>query len=392
MQGTGPNGAAFAAHLSRKGTGTAFTELLAGKADIGTASRRINQDEVSKLSAVGQGDYTQPGQENVLALDGLLAIVSKKNKVNAIKISDMRDIYAGRITDWSQVGGDPGPIHVFTRDTHSGTYDSFNALVMSGTPIDPSILAKAVADSNEMSEKVQGDSSAIGYAGFAYLGGNKALKIITDCGTSFPPWDLFVRTEEYPLSRRLYLYLPRTPSDEARSFVDFALSDKGQELARKKNFIDLIPQLAPLSYGRDQIALAYVDLLENNGSIRLDFDRFGAYARRIIDGQRVSTTFRFDTDSAELDSRAVRDIDRLADYLKAASGQNILIAGFADTDGDPAYNVTLSKDRATHVAQLLRDKGVEPTDVQGYGRVSPVACNTTPEGRQKNRRVEVWLY
>jgi phosphate transport system substrate-binding protein len=391
MEGKGANNASFTAHLSRHGSGTAFTALLANQADVGMASRRVNKAEADKLSAAGQGDFTQPGQENVLALDGLILLVNKSNGVDALSISQIRDIFAGRITDWAQLGGAAGAIHPIGRDNHSGTYDTFNALVMSGTPFSGNVVTASSND--DISEKVQGDHGAIGYTGFAYLGNNKALTIVTDCGLSFPPSELYVRTEEYPLSRRLYLYLPQTPSNgDARSFVDFSLGEKGQELATKKNFIDLTPQIAPLIYGRNEVALNFVALTEDRNTIGLDLETFARYARRATSGNRITTTFRFQSASSDLDSRAVRDIDRLADYLKANPGRNLLVAGFADSIGSPQINVSLATDRANHVANLLRAKGVNPTEVVGYGRVAPVACNTTPEGREKNRRVEIWLY
>jgi hypothetical protein len=66
---------------------------------------------------------------------------------------------------------------------------------------------------------------------------------------------------------------------------------------------------------------------QSRGVVSLDYEYFGACARPIVCGNRISTTFRFRTDSAEFDWRAVRDIDRLVDFLKAVLGRNVLIAG-----------------------------------------------------------------
>jgi phosphate transport system substrate-binding protein len=392
MDAKGPRDEMFKAHLSRHGSGTAFLALAAGEADIGMASRRINQLEAGQLSAAGRGDFFQPGLENVLALDGLILIVNKANPIPSLKMNEIKDIFSGRITDWSQVGGQPGPIHLFGRDSHSGTADTFAALAMGGTKVSPSV--NVVEGSDGITLKVQGDPNAIGYVGFAYLGNNKALTIITECGLQFLPSDLYVRTEEYPLSRRLYLYAPANPTNtNSRAFIDYALSDKGQALARKKNFIDLVPQLAPDQYGPNAIELNFVNLLNDKGATQDDINDFVNYARHALVGNRVSTTFRFQFASAALDARAVRDIDRLAEFLKggAAAHRSVLVAGFADTDGTSLGSRQLSQVRARNIAQLLHNKGVEAKDVVGYGRVAPVACNSTPEGREKNRRVEIWL-
>lgn len=383
----------FTAHLSRHGSGTAFTALVDGKADIGMASRRIQPEEASKLAATRLGDLTQPGNENVLALDGIIIVVNKSNPVNTLTIAQLKDMFSGKITDWSQLGGTSGPIHLIGRDSKSGTADTFKALVMGGGAVAPSL--DAVDGAESVALKVQGDVGAIGYTGFAYLGDNKALSIGTECGLEYSASDLYVRTEEYPLSRRLYLYKPETPTNAATSpFLEFALSAPGQALARKKNFIDLEPRIAASAFGRNALALDLVQLADDRGVAREDVVSLLNYGKRVVNGNRVSTTFRFQSGSSALDARAVRDIDRLADFLKSpeAKNRNVLIAGFADSVGSSSAGRRLASDRARQIANLLHEKGIDVKEVVGYGRVAPVACNTTQEGRQKNRRVEVWLY
>ena len=71
--------------------------------------------------------------------------------------------------------------------------------------------------------------------------------------------------------------------------------------------------------------------------------------------------------------------------------RDLMVVGFSDAQGSPARNVVLAKSRADRVATLLRAKGVTPKLVAGLGRVAPVACNGSPEGLEKNRRVEIWL-
>lgn len=383
---------AFAGHLSRHGSGTAFTALEAGNADIGMASRPITPQEIAKLSAAGLGDVSLPGQENVLALDGLIVVVNKANPLKVLSMAQIRDIYAGRVTDWSQVGGTAGPIHLVGRDGKSGTADTFNALVMGGVPVAPRIAV--VEGSEGVALKVQGDPDAVGYAGFAYLGDNKALGIGTACGLEFPPADLSVRTEEYPLSRRLFLYTPAASTNaETKPFVDFALGEKGQTLAKRKGFIDLVPLAAPVAFGRDAIAIDFVALSNDAAAMRDDFPDFARYARYAVNGNRVSTTFRFRFASSALDARAVRDIDRLAEFLRtpAVAGRSVVIAGFADAVGTPLGSRQLSETRAKGIDALLRGKGIVAKEVIGFGRVAPVACNTSADGREKNRRVEIWL-
>jgi phosphate transport system substrate-binding protein len=392
LTATGPQDAAMSAHISRHGSATAFTALAYGDADIGMASRRINAQEAATLAAAGLGDVTRPGFENVVALDALIIVVNKDNPVNTLSMAQIRDLFTGAITDWSKLGGKPGPVHLYGRDSKSASADTFGTLVLSGgKPADGIIETKGAED---LSLKVLGDPAGIGYTGFAYLGDNKALTIVTECGLEFPPEDMLIRTEAYPLSRRLYLYAAASAANpEARAFIDFALGEKGQELARKNNFIDLTPELAPVQFGRNGVALAAVSLAEDHDATKDDLVAFFDFARHAVNGARVSTTFRFQAGATSLDARGLRDIDRVAEFLKSSAGhRNILVAGFSDVSGSSDANRTLSVTRAKSIAALLERKGVHPTEVVGYGGVAPVACNTDNEGRDKNRRVEIWLY
>ena len=69
----------------------------------------------------------------------------------------------------------------------------------------------------------------------------------------------------------------------------------------------------------------------------------------------------------------------------------IAIIGFSDSQGSASHNMRLAQSRAERIASLLRQRGVTTRAVFGLGRTAPVACNTTPEGQEKNRRVEIWL-
>jgi phosphate transport system substrate-binding protein len=393
LNAKGKNNAVFTAHLSRHGSATAFSALLANNADLGMASRPVNKDEIQKLQATPFGLATAPGQENVLALDGLVVLVHKGNPLRRLSIDQIASIFSGAVTDWSQVGGSPGPIHVYARDAKSGTGDTFNGIVMKGKTL---VASAQLEDGNDvLADKVAADVGGVGYAGFAYVRGAKALSIVTDCGLSFPPSDFFVRTEEYPLSRRLFLYAPATPTNAAsHDFVDYALGPTGQDIAGKKGFVDLTPQYSSEAYGPNRVALALSDLNADSRESFEDLRTLQLFSRVATSSQRMTVTFRFQSGSSDLDSRAVRDIDRVVEALKSPSLANreVAVLGFSDATGSPAQNLRLSETRAAQIAGLLSARGVTPKLVTGYGRAAPVACNSTPEGLEKNRRVEIWVH
>jgi phosphate transport system substrate-binding protein len=108
---------------------------------------------------------------------------------------------------------------------------------------------------------------------------------------------------------------------------------------------------------------------------------------------RLSLNFRFNSGSNQLDNKALADLDRLTSYLSDNSikPNKLVLVGFADNVGDPVSNVILSKERANAVASALKIRGITPGRIMGFGSDNPVASNSTPEGRERNRRVEVWV-
>ena len=208
------------------GSKTAFEDLAAGRCDIGMASRPIKSDEAQQCALAGLGNMFSPGCEIVVGLDGIAVFVNKSNPINALTKQQLADIFSGRVTDWSQVGGDPGPINLYAGDDKSGTFDTFKSLVLGAAPLSPRSLR--YENSAKLSDEVAADPNGIGFAGMAFVRGSKPLAI-SEAGTgALLPTPFTVATEHYPLSRRLFLYVPADPKNEwTRKFVDFALSELG---------------------------------------------------------------------------------------------------------------------------------------------------------------------
>jgi phosphate transport system substrate-binding protein len=107
----------------------------------------------------------------------------------------------------------------------------------------------------------------------------------------------------------------------------------------------------------------------------------------------LSVDFRFRTGSSQLDNKALDDLGRVTTYLASptARGKQVILIGFADNTGDPRTNQTLSNERAKIVARQFSSRGVLAAVCTNFGSAVPVGSNETQEGRDKNRRVEVWL-
>jgi glucose/mannose transport system substrate-binding protein len=208
------------------GTRTAFEDLAAGKCDIGMASRQIKPDEAQQCSLAGLGDMFSPACENLLGLDGIAVFVNRSNPVNALTWEQIADIFSGAITDWAQVGGRSGPINLHAPDDKSGTFDIFNSLVLGSKPLSPQ--ASRYENSAKLSDEVAVDTNGIGFAGMAFVRGSKPLAV-SEAGTRpLLPTPFTIATGDYPLSRRLFLYIPADSQNKwSRKFVEFALSSLG---------------------------------------------------------------------------------------------------------------------------------------------------------------------
>ena len=208
------------------GSKTAFEDLATGKCDIGLASRQIKSDEAQQCALAGLGDMFSPACENVLGSDGVAVFVNKINPINVLTKEQIADIFSGRITDWSQLDGNAGPIDLYAPDDKSGTFDTFKSVVLGARNLSP--RASRYENSAKLSDEVAADANGIGIAGMAFVRGSKALAISEGGARPRLPTPFTVTTGEYPLSRRLFLYIPANPQNKwTRKFVEFAISELG---------------------------------------------------------------------------------------------------------------------------------------------------------------------
>ena len=356
--------------LHAHGSSTAFKDLASGKADIGMASRRISADEVEKLKPQ-LGDLSKIGNEHIVALDGLAVIVNQNNALKAISTEMLAKIFSGEVSRWSQLGGADQPITLYARDDKSGTFDTFKSLVLDKFGKQLSPTASRFESSSELSAKVSQDEYAIGFIGLNYISFNKALAISEGAGsTPIYPTRFTISTEDYALSRRLYLYTPTAASQVAKDFAQFAISDEGQHLVEQTGLISQnirVEQVYPISNAPQS---------------------YNSYASQ---GQRLSLNFRFSYGDNELDNKGKRDLQRLVRFMEQNSGRRLVLMGFSDAVGAVAKNAELALKRAKAVERELTARGIAVMAVESYGEMLPVANNDTESGRERNRRVEVWV-
>jgi phosphate transport system substrate-binding protein len=388
-------GPAVAIACSAKGSHTGIPALAAGKADIAMLSRPISAEEQEIMRAADMKDMTTLRHEQAVALDGLIVIVSAENPASALTLDQIGRIFSGDIADWSQLGLPPGRISVYARNDDSGTRDTFNALVMEPRHRKLTGAAKLFTSSSDLSDQVAADPRGIGFVGYAYRRNAKALAVSEPCGIVHKATVATIKAEDYPLSRRLYLYTGKLHSVHALNLVYYVISDAAQEVISRSNFINQ-------SIGAETSAETWARVRDYERARPtepdLDFD-VAAMQRLRFDAEhaeRLSVSFRFRSGTATLDTKALQDVLRLAAYLREeARGRRILLMGFADAKGTFASNMALSRQRAEEVRRVIlaTGAGMSPDTivVRGYSELMPVACNSDEEGREKNRRVEAWL-
>ncbi len=217
--------------IAAEGSTTGIAAIVDGTAQIGMSSRRAKPTEMSAGTA--KGVSLKP---TIVAFDGIGVIVNANNPLSALTKRQVEQIFAGDITDWSQVGGAAGPISIYTRNTSSGTYSDFKELAMKKR--DYASSSQKMAGNEQIAAEVAKNPNGIGYVGLAYLH-DPGIKTVAIDGAL--PTEESVIAKQYPYARPTFYYTNGEPTGEAAKFLEFTLSDDGQKIARKVGFVPVRP-------------------------------------------------------------------------------------------------------------------------------------------------------
>ena len=369
------DGARKVIQIVSNGSGKSFAALAAQKADLGMSSRPYNISDPGELSYLPSSN----GNEHVIALDGIAVIVNSANRVSTLSLAQLKSIFTGGVTSWSEVGGTGGHIHCYGRESTSGTFEMFrNKVVGSKGTLSAIDSSDQYSDGKALVEKITSDPDGIGYVTFTQASGVRVVAV-SDQGTMpLYPNALTVSTEDYVLTRRLYLYQPRDSSKTAGDFIAFIQSQDGQAVVNSNDFVSLVPKVHDEPIPADAPA---------------------DYRQAVSGLGRLGVSFRFTSGNGNLqgnngyalDSLAQDNILRLKSYVEEHPNEELTLIGYTDSLRSVVRsNKDLSMDRAQSVAEELTRSGVTAR-VFGMGDELPVASNATPDGRAKNRRVEVWV-
>jgi phosphate transport system substrate-binding protein len=157
--------------VKKTGSGDGAKALVDGLCDVATMSRFMKDKEYA--GAVAKGFLPVA---HVVAMDGVTVVVHPSNPVKDLTTEQVRDIYMGKITNWKGLGGADQEIVAYSRDTSSGTYETFHGLVVKGQKMAPGV--EYVASNPDMHKHVSTTRGAVGYLGLGFVDEKiKALKI-----------------------------------------------------------------------------------------------------------------------------------------------------------------------------------------------------------------------
>ncbi len=213
--------------VSESGSGNGAKAIAENSCTVADMSRPMKEAEFKNCALKGIMPVA-----HVVALDGIAIVVHNSNKATALTLDQVRDIYMGKITDWSQVGGSGGKIVIVTRDTNSGTYETFNKMVMRKEKIAQE--AEVLGSNGAVRDKVSSTPAAVGYVGLGFVKGVKNLTI-----DGIKPSVATIRSGEYPIARPLFMYTNKYPKmgTPLYRFVTTYLSEDGQEIVEEKGFV-----------------------------------------------------------------------------------------------------------------------------------------------------------
>jgi len=222
------------------GSGTGIAALINGTVDIANASRAMKQEEIKAARENGATP-----QQFTVARDAIAVVVHPSNPVNGLTQKQISDIYTGRFTNWSQLGGEDRPIVLLSRESNSGTYVYFLENVIrlgdkgSGLLFSPDTLL--MPSSEGISAEIRQNPNAIGYDGLGYVTPDqKMLPVAVDAHSPYViPSVETVNSGLYPISRPLYMYTAGEPTGLVKEYLDWVRSDDGQVLVLELGFVPL---------------------------------------------------------------------------------------------------------------------------------------------------------
>ena len=214
--------------VKKTGSGDGAAALIDNRCDIAIMSRFMKDKEFKQ--AIENGVLPVA---HVVAMDGVCIVVHPSNPVKELTTEQVRDIYLGKITNWKEVGGSDMEIVAISRDSSSGTYETFHGLVMDKQELFSGV--QYVNSNPQAHARVKITPGAIGYVGIGFLDAQvRALKL-----DGIMPSRETILSGAFPVARPLFMFTNGYPKlgSMTYKFCTFHLSETGQEIIEAKGFV-----------------------------------------------------------------------------------------------------------------------------------------------------------
>lgn len=222
------NNPGFTVTVSGGGSGNGAKAIMNGTAQVGDMSRFMKPKEFLACAQVGRMPTA-----HCVAYDGIAVVVNPKNPVSQLSMDQVRDIYSGTIRNWAEVGGPDMNIVLANRDNNSGTFDTFNSMVMA-KKAEISTSAQTYTSNGQIKQVVETTVGAIGYVGLGFVDGVKALTV-----NGVSPTVETVKSGVYPIARPLFMVTDGYPAmgSPLFRFITLYLTEDGQDMVESHHFV-----------------------------------------------------------------------------------------------------------------------------------------------------------
>jgi phosphate transport system substrate-binding protein len=335
------------------GTALGIRRLLSGEADLAASSREPMPAEEEQ--ALANGYALDESARHIIAVDGIAVAVHPTNPLQSLTYDQVIAVFCTlSIDNWASLGLDDAPIHVITREPTSGTRALFEDFFCGPKGIHYRVDEKG---DQEISKALSSDALAISFVTTTETRG-KILALRPEAsGDPIAPSQQNIIRGAYPLYRDLTLFSAGEPTGNAASFLQWISSPAGQEVVDEARFVPLF--LRP---------------------------------ETLDDERPLRESIHFEPGSSRPNQRSLARLDLLVNDLRSRAGErrHIILEGY--TDNREQEPTQLSEQRAAAVKTLL-EKELPGLfyEIIPRGLVRPLAPNETPYGRQRNRRVQIYL-
>jgi phosphate transport system substrate-binding protein len=327
-----------------------------------------------------------PGMNQPLAMQALAVAVHPDNPIMRLSSSDLRKLVAGGIRSWDGVpGGNNDKVRLILPAWGDDALAVLRSFDLGVAAIRNDVTFRdSIDDIETILKQDRGAITLI--AGNAAGRGLRRIAIAAECGQPYLPTAVALKTGSYPLRRQILI---RLPIAHLNSVGQKMVSWIQEELSTGR----LEPQGF---YGLDHHIGQPKDDNVRDQRVAQGSEELGRLLQDVATHARPSSyVFRFARNSSVVEGDAKLLLDELRNAVRSGriDQRQIILLGFSDNTGTEERNAELSQQRANAIADELASRGVSIDDasITGLSNLSVIGCPATENGRQSNRRVEVWV-